>query len=254
MASDGSFNGGVTTPLPSQTVNVTGGVYQIAQPSLPASVSLGNAHVGGTLSQGLNVTNTLVAAGFQEGLNATVAEAMGAATAAAGSVINLAAGGSNNTGIVVGLNTAVAGAQSGTVTLGLQSNGAGTSGLSTLDLPNSAPITISGGVYNLAVATINNASRFQLRQRAGGQWADHEDDLDHQHGGGGGVLGGAERGVWQVTNSGAGSFSNNGGTISGLLAGLTDASSLQVTLTPSSAGAITAIVQVAADVERDGDR
>ncbi len=154
--------------LPSQNVNVTGNVYQIAQPTLPTNVSLGNVHVGGTLSQGLNVTNTLNApVGFQEGLNATVASTTGAATAV-GSITNLAAGGSNNSGIVVGINTATAGAISGTATLGLQSNGSGTSGLATLGLPNSAPITIAGNVYNLAVGSTTPTPVAIANQRIGG--------------------------------------------------------------------------------------
>ena len=154
--------------LPSQNVNVTGNVYQIAQPTLPTNVSLGNVHVGGTLSQGLNVTNTLNApVGFQEGLNATVASTTGAATAV-GSITNLAAGSSNNSGIVVGINTATAGAISGTATLGLQSNGSGTSGLATLGLPNSAPITISGNVYNLAVGSTTPTPVAIANQRIGG--------------------------------------------------------------------------------------
>ncbi len=154
--------------LPSQNVNVTGNVYQIAQPTLPTNVSLGNVHVGGTLSQGLNVTNTLNApVGFQEGLNATVASTTGAATAV-GSITNLAAGGSNNSGIVVGINTATAGAISGTATLGLQSNGSGTSGLATLGLPNSAPITIAGNVYNLAVGSTTPTPVTIANQRIGG--------------------------------------------------------------------------------------
>ncbi len=73
LASTGAGTSGLTDlPLTAQTINVSGSVFLVAQPSLPASVSLGNAHVGGSLSQAICIGNTNLAPGFQEGLNASV--------------------------------------------------------------------------------------------------------------------------------------------------------------------------------------
>ena len=154
LASDGSFNGGVTTPLPSQTINVTGGVYQIAQPTLASStVNLANQRVGGSATQALNLTNTNISpAGFQEGLNANLSGASSGITAS-GTVTNLAQGASNNSSLLLGVNTATAGAKSGTATLNLASTGAGTSGLT--DLPLTAqPITVNGSVFLTAQPSV----------------------------------------------------------------------------------------------------
>ena len=237
LASDGSFNGGVTTPLPSQTVNVTGGVYQIAQPSLPASVSLGNAHVGSSLSQAIAIANTNLAPGFQEGLNASVGTTSNA-TGSGGPIVNLAAG-STSSAISVGMTAASAGVQSGSVTVNLASNGTGSSGLATLDLaPQVVSTSITG--YNLAQATINNASDFNFGSVLVGSGPITKTISITNSQVAGAFSEALNVAFGGLTNTGAGSFSNNGGTISGLLAGLTDASSLQVTLTPSSAGAITA--------------
>ena len=152
-------------------------------------MSLGNAHVGGSLSQAIAIANTNLAPGFQEGLNASVGTTSNA-TGSGGPIVNLAAG-SSSSAISVGMTAASAGVQSGSVTVNLASNGTGTSGLANLDLaPQVVSTSITG--YNLAQATINNCGRFQSGQRAGGRWSDHEDGVADQHGGGGGVLGGAE--------------------------------------------------------------
>jgi hypothetical protein len=143
--------------LPSQNVNITGAVYQVAQPSFAGtSVSLGAARIGGTSQQALSVTNTPVAAGFQEGLSATVGGASAGITAA-GAFSNLAAGGTNASSLLVGLDTSSAGARSGTAVVNLVSTGAGTSGLADLSL-GSQTINVSGNVYAPAVAQLNTAA------------------------------------------------------------------------------------------------
>ena len=137
--------------LASQNVTVTGGVYQVAQPNVPASVNLGNFRIGAAPTQAIAIVNTNVsAAGFQEGLDASVGALGGQATASGGPISNLAQGGSSG-GIRVGINNAAAtaGANAGTVTINLASNGTGTSGLGTLGLP-SAVVNVSGTAYNAA--------------------------------------------------------------------------------------------------------
>ena len=140
--------------LPSQNVGVTGGVYQVAQPNVPASVDLGNFRLGSAPSQAITIGNTNVApAGFQEGLDASVSATSGRAVAAGGPITNLAQGGSSGA-ISVGINnaTAIAGANTGTVTIDLASNGSTTSGLATLSL-GSASVNVSGTGYNVATGS-----------------------------------------------------------------------------------------------------
>jgi len=142
--------------LPSQDVTVTGGVFLTAQPTLATSVNVGAVRVGGTAQQALSITNTNLAPGFQEGLSASLGGASSGITAT-GSFTNLAAGATNNSALVVGIDSSTAGVRSGTATLSLVSTGAGTSGLADLAL---APRTINveGKVYTPAVAQLNTTA------------------------------------------------------------------------------------------------
>ena len=252
LASTGVGTSGLTDlPLTAQTINVSGSVFLVAQPSLPASVSLGNAHVGGTLSQAFELANTLVAAGFQEGLNASVGTTSNA-SGSGGPIVNLAAG-SSSSAISVGMTAASAGVQNGSVTLNLASNGTGSSGLATLDLaPQVVNTSITG--YNLAKGTINNAGDFNFGCRAGGQRSDHQDDLAHQLAGGGRVLGSAERGL-------RGADQHRGGELQQQrrddhrLAGGADRCDVDAgDADADDGGGDHGVIPVAADLERDGDR
>ena len=135
----------------SQTLNITGGVYQYAQVSAPNSVTFANRHVGvATAQTALSITNTNISpAGYQEALDASVASAFGAT--GSGSFTGLVAGGTNNSSIVVGLNaTNAAGNQTGLVTINTASNGTGTSGLGTTPMQFPTLVTVSGKVYQYA--------------------------------------------------------------------------------------------------------
>lgn len=160
LVSDASNQGcttGCQMDLGSRNVTVSGGVYQVAQPAIGTTVALAAQRVGGTATQGVVITNTSAApAGYQEGLNVVVAGSVGAASGG-GSITNLAQGASSGSAIQVGVDTSAAGAQSGSVTLGLQSNGATSSGLGNLDLPSQV-VNVSGSVYAPAVAQLNTAS------------------------------------------------------------------------------------------------
>lgn len=155
--------------LPSQNVNITGGVYQIAQANLPASVNLGNFRLGSAPSQAIAISNTNVApAGYQEGLDASVGAVTGSATASGGPISNLAQGATSNA-VSVGINngTAVAGVNSGTVTMNLASNGTGTSGLATLNLASQL-ISVTGTGYNAAAGSALPSPVVLGNQRVGG--------------------------------------------------------------------------------------
>ncbi|MBL8481950.1 MAG: choice-of-anchor D domain-containing protein, partial [Rhodocyclaceae bacterium] len=153
LQSDGTGTSGLgITGLGAQTVNVSGNVFRLAQASAhsPEPVNLGNRHVGDVATQALTISNTATNDGFSERLNASLGGATAGITAS-GAVSQLAAGGSNSTNLVVGLDTATAGAKAGTATITLQSDGAGTSGLAAIGL-GTQTVNVSGAVYRFAAA------------------------------------------------------------------------------------------------------
>ena len=152
LTSDGTGTSGLAnTLLTSQTVSVTGSVFRLASGgAAPAGpVNFGIVHVGDTASQTLTVTNTAANDGFSEKLNAAVTAQSGAATGTG--TANQILPGSNSTALSLNMNTGTAGVKSGSITLGLTSDGTGTSGLGTSPL-TSQTINISGQVNNFASA------------------------------------------------------------------------------------------------------
>ncbi len=147
--------------LTPQTITITGGVYRYAAPNtITATVDLGNVHQGGSFgTSALSIQNTATADSYSERLNAAFSTLGGSASTNSGSITGLAAGGSDNTAMTVGLggaDTGVAGAKSGTVLVALTSNGSGTSGLANTALTGQT-ITVNGVVYSGA-GVWNNAS------------------------------------------------------------------------------------------------
>ena len=223
--------------LPSQDVAVQGGVFQVAQPDVPATVDVGNFRLGTGASQALTIANTSVApAGFQEGLDAAVGGTAGAATASGGPISNLAAGGSSSA-ISVGIDggTATAGANSGTVTLNLASNGAGTSGLPTLALAD-ATVTVTGTGYRLANPVLDTTDVTLVARRG-----------DAAPTGGIGVTNQSPDAFTEGLNATVGAapapFAASG-AIANLGAGGSDGTSLQVSLNTATAGSFGGSVQV----------
>jgi MYXO-CTERM domain-containing protein len=147
---------GGTTPLPTEVVTVNVNVYRFAEATVPADVNIGNVHVGDVVLESLAVTNAAAADGFSESLNANVTGATGGATGA-GFVLLLAAGETNNTDVVVGIDTSTAGVKSGVVTLSTESDGFGTSELGTTSL-GSETVNVTGTVYRYAEATVDTTS------------------------------------------------------------------------------------------------
>ena len=239
--SNGTGTSGLgNTNVGSQTIDVSGNVYQVAQPSLPTSVNLGNVHVGSSANQAINITNTNVAPGYQEGLDAGINS--GSNASGSGSITNLAAGGSS-TNISVGMTASAAGVNSGSVTLSLASNGTGTSGLSTLALSDKTVNTSITG-YNLAQATINNPLDFNLGNilLTGGSVTK---TVSITNSAASGIYSEALNAAFgTITNTGVGNVNTNNGSINGLLAGNTDALTMQVTYTPTAQGTINASVQL----------
>jgi hypothetical protein len=156
LTSDGTGTSGLgTTALTTQTVTVTGKVWNLASaaPITPTSpINLGIVHVGGTFgTQALTIQNTATA-GVSEGLDAGFGTLTGSASGT-GTITTLAAGSSNSTSLVVGLggsaHTATAGNITGTAPVNLTSDGTGTSGLASTPLTSQA-ITVNGVVNNFA--------------------------------------------------------------------------------------------------------
>ncbi|HOI15512.1 MAG TPA: choice-of-anchor D domain-containing protein, partial [Geobacteraceae bacterium] len=166
LASDGAGTSGLgITALPSQTVTVSGSVFRTAAPNTLAPVNFGIVHVGDVVQQSLSITNTAVNDGFSEKLNAGFGGVSDARILTSGSVNLLAPGATNNTGMLVGLNTGSVGTINGTVTVNFESDGAGTSGLGILALPSQdVPVsaTISVTVLRLANPEITTAQPVQF--------------------------------------------------------------------------------------------
>ncbi len=237
---DGTGTSGLGTQgAGTQVIAVSGNVYQVATPTLAeTSLNLGNVRVGDTASQALSLTNTENApTGFQESLNAGFSTTTGDATAS-GTLSQLTQGSSDTTSLVVGLDTASAGARSGTATLDLVSTGVGTSGLADLDLAPQT-ITVSGNVYQVAQPVFAQTD-LNLGNVRVGETASSALTLTNTDN--------APAGFQESLNAsftGVSGAATAAGSIGQLGQGVTDASSLVVGLDTSSAGALNGAATVA---------
>ena len=121
-------------------------VYNLASGSLAStSVNLGTVHVNDTPpTEPLSVLNNAPAT-YSEKLDASISASSG--INATGSISLLPAGSTDNSSLVVGLNTASAGIINGTATITLNSNGTGTSGLAPTTLAPKT-VNVSGNVFS----------------------------------------------------------------------------------------------------------
>jgi hypothetical protein len=116
----------------------------------PSPIALGNVRLGTALSAALSITNSANAPA--EGLDVSIAATTGDATAS-GSISLLGAGATSAGDITLALASATAGAKSGSVTLDLWSDGAGTDGAGTTALP-SKTVDLTGAVYREAAPSL----------------------------------------------------------------------------------------------------
>jgi hypothetical protein len=137
------------------SVSLRATAYRFADPTphAPEPVDFGIVHVGDTPQQALTISNGAPADGFSESLDAAIGTPTGSATTDNGSFTGLAPGSTNNMSLVVGIDTSTAGAKSGTATITLNSNGAGSSGLGLTPL-TSQTVNVQGQVNNFAVADV----------------------------------------------------------------------------------------------------
>jgi hypothetical protein len=122
--------------------------YRLASANTIGAVNFGAVHVGDTVTQALSITNTAINDGFSEKLNASFGGTSDARITTSGSFALLSAGATNNSSLIVGLNTAAAGLVSGTATVLLASDGSGTSGLGITALPSQA-VGVSGDIQTI---------------------------------------------------------------------------------------------------------
>jgi fibronectin-binding autotransporter adhesin len=151
-----SDNGTSQTALPSQTINVSGAVYAYASPIVAATLNFGATRVGTALNKSIALADGNFANPFQESLK-YAAGAAPSGYALTGMASGTVASG-NSASIGVSLAGSVAGDFTGeTLSLGLTSTGAGTSGLADTVL-TPQQITVSGKVYAAAAAKLSATS------------------------------------------------------------------------------------------------
>jgi hypothetical protein len=158
LSDSNGIDGIGSTPLASQTIAVSGTLYNYATASVVAPVDFGTHHVGDKLSTLLSIVNTGTADGFTEKLDASFGGTTGSATAA-GSFTLLAASATNSTGLTVGLTSAQDGVRSGSAALTLKSDGTGVDVLGTHTLTTQT-IGLTGTLYNYATASTVAAVNF----------------------------------------------------------------------------------------------
>ena len=154
FASDGATtDGGGTTPLPAQTIEVSGTVYALATPAISAPVAKVHIHDAAVVT--LDVSNTTANSGYAEDLDASVSGFSGNVVSASGSV-TLAPATSNipaGPDVAATFTTTTAGIQTGTVDVALASDGTTIDGLGTTSLgTDSIPVTVD--VFDYAQAEL----------------------------------------------------------------------------------------------------
>lgn len=166
---NGVSNGLGSAAAESDTIMLTGNVYQVAEGTLnTAPLNFGTVQVGQVVAQALSFTNSATgAAGFVEDLNVAAGTTSGAGgnlISASGSINGLLAGATDNSSITVNVNTSAAASINGAIEFNYESAGAvnGVSnGLGTLAVGSDSfgvigTIQAVGQVVDQAAPVINN--------------------------------------------------------------------------------------------------
>ena len=214
----------------------------------PSPATVANQRVGGSGSATLTVANTAAAGAFSEDLNASFGASTGAASGT-GSVTGRLAG-TNNTGagaMTAAVDTASAGAKTGTVTLNYQtagtvngvSNGLGTASV------GSQTITVNGNVYQAATGAIQSAPlNFGTVQV--GQSVSQSLVIRNTAIGAAGFVEDLNASFGSASGTGAGLISGTG-SLSGILAGANSTGangSMLVTVNTAAAGTVNGNIAV----------
>ncbi|WP_158932493.1 choice-of-anchor D domain-containing protein [Acidisphaera sp. S103] len=227
-----------TTALASETITVAGTLYNYATASAasPNPVNFGERHVGSTLSQALSIGNTGSAGSFTENLNASIGSATGSVTAS-GSVTDLVAGGTNSSGLIVGLNSGTAGVQTGTAKVTLTSDGTGIDTLGTTAL-TAQTITVEGTLYNYATASAASPNPVNFGEHHVGSTLSQALSISNT-GSAGSFTENLDASIGNATGSASAS-----GSVTGLAAGASNSSALTVGLNSGTAGVQTGTAKV----------
>ena len=231
FVSDGSGTSGLgKTAIGTQTINVSGAFYNLATAvASSGTVAFGQHHVNDSVgTQTIKITNGAAAGMFSEALT-VIASGTGSVTAS-GLVLDLAAGASDSTVTVTDF-TFAAGAISGGVLLNLQSDGKGIDGLGSTVL-TSKTVNVTGANYALASGQIAGTVDFGVIHA--NTAANATLSLTNTA-----ATGGFSEALDATLLAGGFGLTSTG-TISGLAAGVTDASSLQIGLNTGTTGAYTA--------------
>ncbi|MEA1053298.1 choice-of-anchor D domain-containing protein, partial [Lamprobacter modestohalophilus] len=225
-----------------QSIALSATGYNMAQGSAtPDPVTLANQRVGGTESQALTVSNTAPSGTFTEGLNVEFGANTGEAVNNAGTIGLLAGGGSNNSSMSVGVDTTAAGARTGSVRLNYETDGTGTSGLAAESV-GSQTITVSGNVYQVAEGNLNITSlNFGVVQV--GESVSQNLSISNIAAGPNGFVEDLNAQFGAASGTGSNLISGSG-SISGLVAGATDTSSMEVNVNTASAGTLNGAIAV----------
>ncbi|MGH7102870.1 MAG: beta strand repeat-containing protein, partial [Acetobacteraceae bacterium] len=231
-----------------KTVSVTGAAYDYANPVVNNSqpINLGNFHVGSApTSAALSISNSVVSnAAYQEGLDANVAGTSGSAISNNGTTSLIAAGSTDNSAITVGVNGNTAGVETGHVTLGLVSNGSGTSGLGTTSLPQQS-VTVTGTGYNLAQS--NAIGPINLGVLHVGSGIVSQGITVANVGPTGSYTEGLDSSFGTYANSGGSLTPTFSGSIANLAAGSSDSTSMQVAINTATAGSVSGNIEILQD-------
>ena len=239
LESDGDgINSLGQTALSGQTVNVSGNVFRLADALIdnPLAFAFGSVQVGDSVNQAVSITNNVLADGFSERLNASFGAASDVRiTNNSGGFNLLGATVTDNTSLVVGIDTSVAGSVTGTQTLNFVSDGAGTSDFGTTALADqdlNVSAIISANVFRLANPVINNGQplafgNFREGDVVSAQALSITNDVPND---------GFSEALDAQAAGTTGGVTNNGGSFTLLLPGATDDTSITVAIDTSTAG------------------
>jgi hypothetical protein len=152
---------GGTLALPSQTVSLTGTIFNYASAAIaPNPLSTGQHHVGDVITQFITIANSAAPGIYSENLDAkfsgTSSNLIGT-----GNFAGLAAGSTNSSGLQISLTGSSGGVKSGTATIGLTSDGGGIDTLGNTGI-TAQTVTVTGTLFNYATASAATLVNFGI--------------------------------------------------------------------------------------------
>lgn len=258
---NGVSNGLGTASAGEQTVTLTGNVYQVAEGTLntPTSLNFGTVQVGQSVSQALSFLNSATgAAGFVEDLNVAFGGTSGTGSgliSGTGDITGLTAGSTDNSSMVVNVDTSAAASINGQIAINYESagavggisNGLGTLAIGGDNFPVIGTIQTGGQIVDQAAPVINNGPLNFGNLRIGAVVPTAGVDVTN-------MATGNDQAALDASIAGNGAVTASG-SFDNLLPGANDNSSLQVGVNTSSAGAIngTATVSFVSDASNIGN-